>query len=105
MVWMWNDLDKARFSANYPAESIQRLKDWDSKSQVSPLLGFTLDQTNIKAECSQILAVMTEYYGSLGDGTQDIHSVRDELIKKMKDAGIDKVIEETQKQVDAFVGK
>mgnify|MGYP000990062746 FL=1 len=105
MVWMWNDLDRARFSANYPAESIQRLKDWDSQSKTSPLLGFTLDQTNIKAEASQILAIMSEYYGNLGDGSLDIHDVRDEILKKLKAAGIDKVIEETQKQVNAFVGK
>lgn len=105
MVWMWNDMDVARFSANFSQDAIQRLKDWDSQSQASPLLGFVLDQSNIKAETSQITAIMTEYADNLAKGELDVNEVRDEIIGKMKAAGIDKVIEETQKQVDAFVGK
>lgn len=103
--WMWDDMDVARYPAFYPEESIQRLKDWDSQSKQSPLLGFTLDQSNIKSECSQILAVMTEYANNLLTGMQDVNDVRDEFISKLKAAGIDKVIEETQKQVDAYVGQ
>lgn len=103
--WMWDDLDVARFPSFYPEESIQRLKDWDSQSEESPLLGFVLDQSNIKSECSQIQAVMTEYSNNLLTGMQDVNDVRDEFIEKLKAAGIDKVIEETQKQVDEFVGK
>lgn len=105
MVWMWNDIDMARFPANFSDDSVQRLKDWDSQSKESPLLGFTIDQSGIKAEASQIAAIITEYATNLGEGALDIHSVRDEIISKLKAAGIDKVVEEVQKQVDAFVGK
>lgn len=105
MVWMWNDMDVARFSANFSQDAIQRLTDWDSQSQTSPLLGFVLDESKIKAEASQIRAIMTEYADNLAKGDLDVNEVRDEIIGKMKAAGIDKVIEETQKQVDTFAGK
>ena len=48
---------------------------------------------------------MTEYADNLAKGDLDVNEVRDEIIGKMKAAGIDKVIEETQKQVDTFAGK
>lgn len=105
MTWMWNDIDKTRFSANFPEEEIQRLKDWDSKSETFPMVGFVLDQSNIKSETSQILAIMSEYSENLGNGQVNVHDVQSEITAKLKAAGIEKVIEEAQKQVDAYVGK
>lgn len=104
-TWMWNDLEKARFSANFSPESVQRLKDWDSNSEESPLLGFNLDQSNIKSEVSQILALIDEYSNDLGNGKIKYADKKDEILSKFKAAGIDKIIEEAQKQVDAYVGK
>lgn len=105
MTWMWNDIDKTRFSANFAEEEIQRLKDWDNESETSPLVGFVLDQSSIKSETSQILAIMSEYSENLGNGQVNVHDVKDDISKKLKAAGIDKVIEEAQKQVDAYLGK
>ncbi len=102
-LWMWNDLDMARFSANYPQDQLDRLMTWDDNSQQSPLLGFVLDQSEIGAECSQIQAVMTEYAENLLTGMVDVDDVRDEFLAALDAAGIDKVIEETQRQVDEFV--
>lgn len=105
MVWMWNDIDMARFSSNYSEESLARLRAWDSNSKESPLLGFTIDQSNIKSEVSQILAIISEYGSDLGTGKLVYADVKDEILKKLEAAGIDKVIEEVQAQVDAFTGK
>ncbi len=105
MIWMWNDIDMARFPACFKTEEIERLRNWDSQSKPSPLLGFTLDQSSVKAEISQMNAVLAEYSANLASGVVDIHDVRDEVLTKLKAAGIDKVIEETQRQVDAFAGK
>ncbi len=102
-VWMWNDIDMARFSANYPADQLERLKTWDDNSQQSPLLGFVLDQSDISAECSQIQAVMTEYATNLLTGMVDVNDVRDDFLAALESAGIDKVIAETQEQVDAYI--
>jgi putative aldouronate transport system substrate-binding protein len=102
-VWMWNDLRIARFSTNYPKEDIAALKDWDSKSEVTPLVGFTLDQSKIKTQISQMTAVMNEYGVNLGLGVTDINKIRDEMMKKMNAAGLQDVIAETQKQINAYL--
>lgn len=105
MTWMWNDIDMARFSSNFSEEGLQRLIDWDSKSKTSPLLGFTVDQTNIKAEVSQITAIMGEYRWDLGNGLIAWDDVKDDVITALYDAGLQTVIDEVQAQVNAYVGK
>lgn len=105
MTWMWNDIDMARFSTNYSEENLARLRSWDDNSQASPLLGFTIDQTNIKSEISQIQAIISEYGADLGTGKLVYADVKDEILSKLEAAGIDKVIEEVQAQVNAFAGK
>ncbi|QHW33774.1 ABC transporter substrate-binding protein [Paenibacillus rhizovicinus] len=102
-VWMWNDLRLARFSSNYAKSDIEELKTWDSKSEISPFVGFTLDQSKIKSQISQLQAVMNEYGENLGLGVTDINTVKDEIMKKMKAAGLQDVIDETQKQINAYL--
>jgi len=102
-VWMWNDISLARFSANYPKSDIETLKTWDSQSEITPFVGFTLDQSKIKAQVSQLNAVMDEYAQNIGLGVTDINKVRDEIMKKMNAAGLQEVIKETQRQIDEYV--
>jgi putative aldouronate transport system substrate-binding protein len=102
-VWMWNDLRLARFSTNYPKQDIETLKSWDSNSKVTPFVGFTLDQSKIKSQISNIQAIMNEYIPNLGFGITDYNKVKDEMMKKLKAAGLQDVIDETQKQINAYV--
>ncbi|QHT62977.1 ABC transporter substrate-binding protein [Paenibacillus lycopersici] len=102
-VWMWNDIRLARFSSNYAKADIDELKNWDKNSEVSPFVGFTLDTSKIKSQISQIQAVMNEYSENLGLGVTDINTIKGELMKKMKAAGLQDVIDETQKQINAYI--
>ncbi|HHY82186.1 MAG TPA: ABC transporter substrate-binding protein [Clostridiales bacterium] len=102
-VWMWNDIELARFSSNYPKEDIEKLKVWDQGSEVTPFVGFTVDQSNIKTQVSQITAVMNEYYENIGLGVLDINEVRDEIMDKMWAAGLQDVIDEVQRQINEYV--
>jgi putative aldouronate transport system substrate-binding protein len=102
-VWMWNDLRLARFSTNYPKADIEALKQWDSNSEVTPFVGFTLDQSKIKSQISNIQAIMGEYITNLGMGVTDYNKVKDQMMNKLKAAGLQDVIDETQKQINAYV--
>lgn len=102
-TWMWNDIRLARFSANYPKEDIEALKTWDEGADVTPFVGFTVDQSKIKSQISQVTAVMNEYAQNLGKGVTDINEVRDEIMEKMNAAGLQDIITEVQAQVDAYV--
>lgn len=103
-VWMWNDINLARFSSNYPAEDIETLKNWDSKSEVTPFVGFTMDTSKVKSQVSQVTAVMNEYAENLGKGILNINDVRDEIMKKMNAAGLQDIIAECQTQINAWIG-
>ncbi|RAP75167.1 ABC transporter substrate-binding protein [Paenibacillus montanisoli] len=102
-VWMWNDLRLARFSTNYPKEDIEALKKWDDSSEVTPFVGFTLDQSKIKSQISNIQAIMGEYITNLGLSVTDYNKVKDEMMSKLQDAGLQDVIDETQKQINDYV--
>ncbi|WNQ13086.1 ABC transporter substrate-binding protein [Paenibacillus aurantius] len=104
-VWMWNDLRLARFSTNYPKEDIEALKKWDSKSEVTPFVGFTLDQSKIKSQISNIQAIMGEYIPNLGMGVTDYNSVKDQMMKKLNAAGLQDVMKEVQSQINAYVSQ
>lgn len=66
---------------------------------VSPFLGFTCDTSKVSNELTAIQNVVSEYEPGLESGTTDNY---DEFVKKLKDAGIDKVVAEYQAQLDAW---
>ncbi len=56
----------------------------------------------IKTEIASCEAVTTEYLESLAMGAVDLEKTIPELLSKLKAAGSDKIIEEAQKQIDAW---
>lgn len=71
------------------------------EAEKSPLRGFNIDFSNIKSEVAKINAVLSEY-NYIYFGAEDPKKSWDERIEKLKSAGIDKVIEEVQKQIDEW---
>ncbi|BBI32712.1 ABC transporter substrate-binding protein [Cohnella abietis] len=68
----------------------------------SVLLGFSFDPTPIKTEIAQIATVTAQYVPLLETGSVDPEKFLPEFIDKLKKAGSDKVIQEAQKQIDAW---
>jgi putative aldouronate transport system substrate-binding protein len=66
------------------------------------VLGFAFVQDNVKTEMSQITNVTSEMYLPLIEGMADVDVALPKLQKSLKDAGIDKVIAEAQKQIDEW---
>ena len=67
----------------------------------SHLIGFTPDVTPVRTEVSQIETVIGEY-NVIEKGAKDPDTYYDEFISKLKQAGIDKVVEEINKQAQQF---
>lgn len=100
--WSWNDIRFARFSKYISAQDVSALKNWHKDAIVTPLTGFTANQDPIKTEMAQINAVLGQYVPALANDSVDWNSKMEEFKKKLKDAGIDKVISEIQKQINAY---
>ena len=68
-----------------------------------PYALFTLNQDPIKNELAALNSVMVQYEVPLNYGfVDDVAGGLATLKQKMKEAGIDKVMTEIQKQLDAF---
>jgi len=85
-----------------PADVWDQTKKLNDSAILSPLIGFTYDNTNVKSENAQISAVLSEYMAVLGSGMSDPETTLPELNTKLKKAGLEKVIADAQKQIDTW---
>lgn len=68
----------------------------------SPALGFTFDAEPVKTQVAALKNVQSQYAPGLETGAVDPAKV-DEYYNKLKQNGLDAVIAEKQKQLDAFL--
>ncbi|HEY5586845.1 MAG TPA: ABC transporter substrate-binding protein [Ruminiclostridium sp.] len=78
-------------------------KPFNDSAERSKALGFTFDTTSVKNEVAAYNNVVLQYTGAIYTGSLDPEVVIPKFVKALKDAGMDKVIAEKQKQLDAFV--
>jgi putative aldouronate transport system substrate-binding protein len=96
------------FNSYYWTEAAAAGNIWDATRKMnaaakpSSVLGFSFVQDPVKTEMSQITNVVSEKYLPLIEGQVDADKGIPDLQKGLKDAGIDKVIAEVQKQIDAW---
>lgn len=103
MVWMWNDLRLARFSKHITQDYLDMLRDWDTNAIKTPYIGFTLDQSAIKVQVANCNAVLQEYWPNLCKATMDYATVKEELVKKLNDSGIQDIVNACQEQLNAYI--
>ena len=83
----------------------EQMKEFNDNAKQSKAFGFTFDASNVKSEMAAITNVLAQYQTALEDGTLDIDENLPKFRQALKDAGIDKVIEEKQNQLDAWVAE
>lgn len=80
-----------------------KFKEFNQNAKVSPALGFVFDGEPVKAEVGALANVIRQYQRALESGSVDVDKTLADYEKKLKDAGVDKVVAEKQKQFDAFL--
>lgn len=101
--WGWNSLLN-RTDASYPEEGNKMLADWQSKVYHFPLETFVFDDAKVKNEVANVGNVMLRYAIPLEYGLiKDLDKGQADLVKQLKAAGIDKIQQELQSQIDAFL--
>ena len=76
-----------------------------SNATVSACMGFTPDLSAVGPECEAVKNVVLKYRPELYTGKEDPDKIIPEMLKSMEDAGLRKVIDEIQKQLDDFRAK
>ncbi|QHW31379.1 ABC transporter substrate-binding protein [Paenibacillus rhizovicinus] len=72
------------------------------KSQPSPLIGFVFDSEPVKNELIAVSKVQSTFDPGLQSGQLNPETDLPKMISKLKAAGLDKVLGEAQKQIDAW---
>lgn len=73
------------------------------EGEASAAAGFLFLKGNVSTEIAAVESVIERYTRSLENGTVDIDTVLPEFLSALEDAGINKIIEEKQAQVDAWL--
>jgi len=80
------------------------MDEFNKNARKSKALGFTFDTTNVSTEIASLTNVQSQYKRMLENGFVDnVDKTLNEFISKLKQAGIDKVVTEKQKQLDAWL--
>ncbi|MFD0693519.1 ABC transporter substrate-binding protein [Paenibacillus sp. GCM10027628] len=80
----------------------EKMKAFNKSAIRSKALGFTFDAEPVKTEIAAVTNVVNQFNVGLGTGTLDPAANLPEFNAKLKSAGLDKIIAEKQKQLDAW---
>ncbi len=75
---------------------------FNNEAERFPLMGFVFDDTNVKNEISQMTGIVAEYSSIFSGSVANPGKLLDERNEKLKTAGIEKVRDEIQAQIDAW---
>jgi putative aldouronate transport system substrate-binding protein len=88
-----------------PEDVWEKTKELNASAKQTPLSGFNFIQDDVNLEVSQVNNVIQEYFVPMSLGLVDPEEQYSLFLEKLKVAGIDKIIAEKQKQVDAFLAE
>jgi putative aldouronate transport system substrate-binding protein len=85
-----------------PPDFRQQLLKENREAPVSVLMGFLFNPESVQNELSAVTNVLDQYRAPLESGTIDSGTGLPEFLKALDDAGAEKIIAETQRQLDAW---
>lgn len=100
--WTTAHVDFMRFSPLVPDEQIEEYRSWNDGAEPQKDLGFVFDTSAVEDVVAQLSSVYTEYCEPMLLGFTTYESGYEELLTRLKDAGIDKYLEEYQRQFSEF---
>ncbi|QCT03693.1 ABC transporter, solute-binding protein [Paenibacillus algicola] len=85
-----------------PADKWEAFDEFNSSATTAPTFGFNFDTSPVKTEVAAISNVSKEFISALYTGSVDAAVYLPKAQQKFKDAGMDRVIAEAQKQFDEW---
>ena len=103
-IGTYGDLTDAYFRAPLTDEFVENLSDFGvENARVSNLMGYTFDTSNVTAEVTAVTAEIGKYAPALNCGTVDVDSTLPKFLDALEAAGMSKIIEENQRQLDEWL--
>lgn len=85
------------------ADFWDKFKAYYGSADEVPILGFTFDASSVETELASLANVAAEYGLALSTGTVDPNEKLDEFLKKLDDNGMQKVVDEANRQLQEFI--
>lgn len=101
--WNLGGLLSSKVPPSTPANIAELIQDANTIASPGYNLGFIVDTTPIVNEIAACNSVVDEYHKVLAAGqNNDVDKAVDDFVAKLKASGMDKILEEVQKQLDAW---
>lgn len=91
--------------ANEAPNKWDEMEKFNNSAKAQATLGWTFDQTKVKNEIATLVNIGKTYIEPMNDGVSNFEQNYPKAKKAMETAGIQKVIDEAQRQLDEFLAK
>lgn len=91
-----------------PIDENIKKQEWDDavpEERISPAMGYSFVEETVSTEMAAVNTVIEQYTPSLNCGALDPEKALPEFLDALKAAGMDKILEEQQKQFDAWLAE
>lgn len=105
MGWQFGSVFNQNWVSTYPADIAESYENWNAQAVDNPLLGFTFDDSNSKNQIAALTNVVKQYADPLVLGTVDQTQTLSAFLKALNENGVEDLLKEEQKQVDAFLNR
>lgn len=100
--WMFRNKNFQKFTSEVPQEFIDSYEKWDDGAKVSDIIAFHFDNSNVKNEQTAIGEIWNKEIMPVICGYVAYDDVHDKIAQELKDAGMEKYLQEVQSQLDAY---
>nr|WP_286672498.1 DUF3502 domain-containing protein [Cohnella hashimotonis] len=101
--WVFGDIRGEYLPEGSPPDKIEQTIKANEEASVSAFEGFEFNSDPVKTEIANVRAVNDEYYAALATGTIDPARFLAEYEDKLSKAGAGVIVQEKQKQLDAWL--
>lgn len=101
-TWLPDNINFKRYADYITEEQIKEYENWNDGCIPQKDIGFSFDMTPVQSEYAQLQAIEQEYFNPITSGFVDYEEAIGPALKKLEEAGIDRFVEEFQKQFNEF---
>ncbi|MBO9610704.1 MAG: ABC transporter substrate-binding protein [Paenibacillaceae bacterium] len=100
--WIFGNTFNAFVDATGDPTMNEQILKQNQAAVPSPILGFNFNTESVQSEIANYTTVKSKYLPALATGSVEPGEKLDEFLKKLKEAGADKVVQEAQRQLDEW---
>lgn len=101
--WIFGNVFLSYVDTTFPVDLWDTFRAYNDSSEPAPSLGFNFDPTPVSTEIAVINNVWSQYAIPLWTGAVDPEKYLPEFLDRLEQAGIQRILDEQQKQLDAWL--